>query len=93
MYILKNNILGELLIDESEKEVKEESDLNMRQRLYLASVLHCGLTEDIKKLNPIEEIIDFIGPSFNFTIGIFKYLYNTNVISIDEQSALEAFTF
>ncbi|HDG9477351.1 TPA: hypothetical protein PBX49_000036 [Staphylococcus aureus] len=93
LYILKNNILGELLIDESEKEVKEESDLNMRQRLYLASVLHCGLTEDIKKLNPIEEIIDFIGPSFNFTIGIFKYLYNTNVISIDEQSALEAFTF
>lgn len=93
LYILKNNMLKELIMGELEKEVIEENDLNMRQRLYLASVLHCGLTEDIKKLKPIDEIIDIIAPSFNFTIDIFKYLYNTKVISIDEQSSLEAFTF
>ncbi|MDH9183891.1 hypothetical protein PYL43_04010 [Staphylococcus epidermidis] len=93
LYMLKNNMLKELIVNELEKETIAEKNLNMRQRLYLASVLHCGLTEDTMNLNPIDKIIDYIGPNFNYTIDIFKYLYNTNVILIDEKSPLEAFTY
>lgn len=90
---LKNNMFEKLIISESAKETIKENDINMRQRIYLAALLHCGLTEDIKKVKPIDEIIDVIGPSSDFTIDIIKYLYDTNIISIDEESPLGAFTY
>lgn len=89
----KNDIFRKMVIAESAKEMIKENDLDMRQRLYLATLLHCGLSEDAKIIMSLEEIIDVIAPSDDFKINMIKYLYNTNIIAISEQSPLDAFIY
>lgn len=68
-----------------------ETDLGLKERLYLAVVIRASLSEDTSHLQALENKLDMIAPTKGFTKEIVATLYEQDILVPHINSNLNAF--
>ncbi|GIM29305.1 hypothetical protein CPJCM30710_19710 [Clostridium polyendosporum] len=67
------------------------NELTLRDKVYLGALLRIALTEDMKKIKPLEYVERTLAPTLGYTKEILRALIYKNIILVSPDSKIEAF--
>jgi hypothetical protein len=67
--------------------------LSLKDRIYISSLLRCGLSEDFDIIKPYVEFREKLSPTDSFSFEMIRYLYKNRILIIHMDSSISGFIF